>query len=372
MHRMFRFAALRRHAHRGALIALAILACSRAGAQDFAARVAHYVQQRAPAPFNGVILVANSSGVVLHQAYGVAGADLGVALRPDHLFGIGSLTKPITAAAVMRLVERGALRLTDSVCNFLTPCPAAWRSVTLAHVLGHTSGIPDYFGELPAAPVDSTRAIIDRAAQRHLQDSLLSAPGTHYRYSNFNYVLVGYAMEVATGQRWESVLRAEILGPAGMEDTRYDDVWAIIPGRVRGYTMESGTLRHIRYRDHSAYAAGGLLSSASDLLRFDRALTGGALMSDSSFRRMTTPGYGEYGLGWQITRQFGRTVRNHTGGTNGFASHLATYDDGLTIIVLSNVESEAAKATACDIAALYHGLRLSERGAGQPACRRDA
>jgi CubicO group peptidase (beta-lactamase class C family) len=241
--------------------------------------------------------------------------------------------------------------------------------VTLRHLLSHTSGIPDYFGELPAAPVDSTRAVIDRAVLRHERDSLQGSPGSRYRYSNFNYFLVGYALEVATGKPWETIVREEVFDVAGMSDTRYDDVWAIVPGRVRGYASVGGRLRHIRYRDHAAYAAGGLLSSAPDLLRFERALASGRLVSDSAFRAMTTPGLGEYGLGWQVTRQFGRAVRNHTGGTNGFASHLATYDDGTTIIVLSNVETERAKTTACDLAALYYGLPLSERDAGVPACR---
>jgi CubicO group peptidase (beta-lactamase class C family) len=271
--------------------------------------------------------------------------------------------------AALRLVDRGLVRLDGSVCHYLARCPSAWRPVSLRHLLSHTSGVPDLFGELPAAPVDSTRAVIDAAIARHMNDSLLAAPGTAYRYSNFNYFLAGYAMEVAAGQSWETILRAEVFGPAGMADTEYDDVWAVMPGRARGYAMADGALRHIRYRDHAAYAAGGLLSTARDLLRFDSALTGGRLLGSSTFQAMSTPVLGDYGLGWQVITVFGRTLRNHSGGTNGFSSHLAHYDDGTRVVVLSNIEDWNAKATACDIAAIAFGLVPSPRSIGTNACR---
>jgi hypothetical protein len=84
---------------------------------------------------------------------------------------------------------------------------------------------------------------------------------------------------------------------------------------------------------------------------------------------MTTPGPGDYGLGWQVIRVFGQRVRNHTGGVTGFASHLAHYDDGTTVILLSNVEDEPAKSTACDIAAVVFGLGPTPRDSGDPSCR---
>lgn len=78
--------------------------------------------------------------------------------------------------------------------------------VTIEHLLSHTSGVPDLFNELPAAPVDSTRAVIDAAIVAHLADPLRSPPGERYAYNNFGYFLVAYAIEVVTGELWESVL----------------------------------------------------------------------------------------------------------------------------------------------------------------------
>jgi CubicO group peptidase (beta-lactamase class C family) len=343
---------------------------SAGAAQNLASRFHRLLTSGPDAPFNGVVLVAHGSQVLFERAYGLADADLRVPNAVTMRFGIGSLTKPITAVAVMRLVERGALRLADPVCDFLRACPAAWREVRLRHLLSHTSGIPDLFSELPAAPVDSTRAVIDAAIARHMDDTVHFRPGERYAYSNFNYFLVGYVLETVVDLPWEAVLRREVFEVAGMTATAYDDVWRIMPGRVRGYRMADGELHHIRYRDHAAYAAGGLLSTAGDLLAFDRGFSAGRLVADSIYRLMTTPGPGDYGLGWQIVTAFGRRLINHTGGTNGFSSHLAQYDDGTVIIVLRNVEgASGAKAIACDLAALRFGLTPTPRSGEAVPCR---
>ncbi|MGE0554302.1 MAG: serine hydrolase domain-containing protein [Gemmatimonadales bacterium] len=331
-----------------------------------AEKIDRYLRNRTTAPFSGVVLIARGDTVLFERAYGFADADLGIALAPEHRLGIGSLTKPITATAILRLIERDALRLDTPIPERIAGVPSAWRSVSVEQLLSHRSGIPDLFGELPAAPADSLGAVVDAALARHVADSIRHPPGTRYAYSNFNYILLGYLLETVGGAGWEEMLAREVLRPAGMTRTEYDDVWRILPGRARGYRRSSGELRHVAYHDHAAYTAGGLLSTARDLLRFDRALTAGRLIGPSLLARMATPSLGDYGLGWQIIRAFGQRQRNHTGGVTGFASHLAHYDDGTVVIVLSNVEDEPVKALACDLAALAFGLAPSARA---PACR---
>jgi CubicO group peptidase (beta-lactamase class C family) len=358
---------------RSGLIVLWLLPVGgQARTQSLGDRVDAYFRGRGGVPFSGVVVVARGDTTLLERGWGHADADLAVPNTPALRFNIGSVTKPITATAVLRLVEQGRVQLDGAICRYLAGCPAAWNGVTVRQVLSHTSGIPDLFGDLPAAPADSLDAVVDSALIRHRNTPLQWPSGTRYSYSNFNYILLGYLLETAGGDRWEAVLRREVFQPAAMRSTEYDDVWQVMPGRARGYEARGGQLRHVRYRDHAAYTAGGLLSTAGDLLRFDRALSGGRLLPDSLFRMMGTPGLGEYGLGWQIIRVFGRTLRNHTGGVTGFASHLARFDDGTIIIVLSNVEDEPVKATACDIAAIVFGLKLSDRTAGQTACRTGA
>jgi CubicO group peptidase (beta-lactamase class C family) len=282
-------------------------------------------------------------------------------------FGIGSLSKPFTAVAAMRLVETGRLRLSDSICTYVRVCPNGWRPVTLENLLSHTSGIPDLFSQVAAVPVDSMRSAVDAVVAKHQADALQSEPGEKYAYSNFGYFLMAYAMEAATGRSWSSILRTEVFDRAGTRETEYDDVWRVMSNRVRGYATADGSLRLINYHDHGAWAAGGLLSSAADLLRFDQAFESGRLVSDSSRRAMMTPRKGDYGLGWQIITAFGQRLRNHTGGTNGYTAWLGHFDDGTAVIILSNIEESPAKSIGCDVAALVFKLQPSRRG--EMACR---
>ncbi len=304
---MIRFQTRGRALRRQLVVCGIVASLGFANARDATDRVDGYLRHRSGPSFSGVVLIARHGNIVFERGYGLADADLGVKNEPGLRFGIGSLTKPITAAAVMRFVERGRLRLSDPICLWVVPCPPAWRVVTLEHLLSHTSGIPDLLDQRPAVADGSPRALVEAIVAQHRQDALRSRPGERYAYSDFGYFLLGDMLEVATGQPWESVLRQEVFVPAGMGDTEYDD-----PRRVRD----------------------------------------------------------NYGLGWQVTTAFGRLQRNHTGVTSGFSSHLAHYDDGITVIVLSNVEEEPVRATACDIAAIMFGLKPSSGGATRGACRR--
>jgi CubicO group peptidase (beta-lactamase class C family) len=359
-------ASLRTYLSLGCAIAVST---SFSSARDDGDRVDSYLAHRPGPAFNGVVLISLHGAVVFEGAYGWADEDRSVRNDPTMRFAIGSLTKPITAVAVMRLVERGRLRLADPICLYVVRCPPAWRAVTLDQLLSQTSGIPDYLDELPTAPAESTRAVIDAAVARHRQDALRSRPGERYVDSNFGYFLLGYTLEVVTGKSWEAVLRQEVFAPASMRDTEYDDGRRAIRRRVRGYTRSDDGLRLVQHQAQAAYAAGGLLSSAGDLLRFDNALSRGRLVSEDMLRGMRRPRRGNYGLGWQVTTTFGRRQRNHTGSISGFSSHLAHYDGAITVIVLSNVEEEPAKQTACDVAAIMFGLRPSTGGPGRVACR---
>src|SRR4029079_5518971 len=145
------------------------------------------------------------------------------------IFRIGSVSKPFTAIAILKLQEEKKLSIDDSLCNYLPSCPVAWQPVTLRHLLSHTSGIPDYFGEVRAGPTSRMRELIDETVKAHATSALRTTPGDSHSYSNFGYLLLAYVCEVAGREPWEDVLRARIFVPAGMIDTAYDDVFAIVP-----------------------------------------------------------------------------------------------------------------------------------------------
>jgi CubicO group peptidase (beta-lactamase class C family) len=326
-----------------------------AGAAGRVAEVREFLSRAADETgFNGVVLIGLRGDPVLEEAYGWADVEMRVALRPDHRFRIGSLTKPVTAAAALMAIDRGLLAKDTSVCSHLAPCPTTWRAVTVHHLLTHTSGIPDHFGDLEAVPVEETIEELQRVVRDLPADEpLVASPGAEYAYSNFNYVLLGALLEAATGSPWATVLDQWIFEPLGLRSMRYDDVYAIVPDRVRGYARDDSLgLRNIDYDDHGAYAAGGLLANARDLYAFVLAAIGGDLFAPSLVAEALQPDVGDYGYGWQIREFFGRPVYNHTGGIDGFSSHVAVYpSDSLVIVVLSNVGIDPAILRACDVAA---------------------
>ena len=306
--------------------------------------------------FSGVVLVEKRGSILLDRGYGLADYESNVPNDDRRIYRIGSLSKPFTAVATMKLQEEGKLKIDDPLCAYLTACPPAWSPVSLRHLLSHTSGIDDYFSTVAAGPLSSMRQLIDAAIQAHHESPLLSPPGRTHRYNNFGFLLLGYVVEVAAKQPWETVLRTRVFDPAGMNNTAYDDVFAIVPGRARGYTRSSDGLHNIVYKDHGAFAAGGLRSTALDLLAWQHALVSGRILRRDSLDVMFTPVRDNYALGWQVMKFFDRAVIDHSGGIDGFASHLAFYpDEDLVIVVLSNVESEPAKTTACDLARIVFG-----------------
>lgn len=306
------------------------------------------------AGFSGVVLIGRGDKVVFEEAYGLADADLQVPMRIGYRFRIGSLTKPITASAVVVAVDRGLLALDQPVCWQLPSCPESWARVTVRHLLTHSSGITDHFGDLKAVPVEATAQELRRVLESLPSDERLRAdPGTEYAYSNFNYVLLGSVLEQVAGAPWETILRQWVFEPLGLNTMSYDDVYAIVEDRVRGYERDDTLgLRNIDYDDHAAYAAGGLLSTAGDLFRWSRGMLTGKLFSAQLVQESLTPNLGDYGYGWQVRTFFDRTIYNHTGGIDGFSSHLAHYpDDGITIVVLTNVANDSAILRSCDVAA---------------------
>ncbi len=240
---------------------------------------------------------------------------------------------------------------TPVVCS--RRAPRSWDDVTVRRLLTHSSGIADHFGDLESVPVEQTVEELHRVLDALPPDEpLRAAPGTEYAYSNFNYVLVAALLERVVGASWETILREWIFEPLGLRTMAYDDVYAIMEDRVRGYERDDTLgLRNIDYDDHAAYAAGGLLSSAGDVFRWSRGMLTGKLFGSRLVAESLVPYQGDYGYGWQVRRFFDRRIYNHSGGIDGFSSHLAHYpDEGLTIVVLSNVENDSAILRACDVA----------------------
>jgi D-alanyl-D-alanine carboxypeptidase len=313
--------------------------------------------------FAGDVLVAKNGEQLLRQGFGLAHREWNVAHRATGKFRLGSLTKQFTAAAILQLMERGLLGLNDEIARHYPQAPAAWRDVTLMHLLTHTSGIPSYTS-IPG--FFQSMAHIDRTPREIIalteNEPLDFAPGTKFKYNNGGYVILGQVIERLSSQAYEDYVRENILEPLGLAGTGYEHIETIIPQRVPGYRTRNGEIENAAYLAMSLpYAAGAIYSCVDDLLAWQRALAAAKPISAAS-RDLMFADHGEgYGFGWGIQRQFSRRQFVHAGGINGFSVVLGHYpDDDLTLILLANIQAAPVQKIARDLAALYFGIAQEE------------
>jgi CubicO group peptidase (beta-lactamase class C family) len=261
-------------------------------------------------------------------------------------FRLASLTKPLTATAVLMLVESGQLALDDTVQDLLPGYPAGGAAITLEHLLTHTSGTPE-FTELPEWwAIHRQDTELDEVIDLFRGLPLAFAPGSRWAYSNSGYLLLGAIIEEVSGEGYADFLAGRVLAPLGMSSTTYDATSrCVIPGMVSGYSREPRAYVHPEYFSFTHFhAAGGLTSTVDDLARWYAALSSGSLLGAGALRRMWTPALladgrsTRYGYGWWVGECRGHRAVEHYGSLPGYANYLlALPDDGiLVVVVLSN------------------------------------
>jgi D-alanyl-D-alanine carboxypeptidase len=322
----------------------------------------------ADAPGAAVIVV--SDGKVLYRgARGLANLELAVPLQPDSVFRIGSVTKQLTAAAILLLAEQEKLALSDPITRFLPDYPVQGRVVTVEHLLAHTSGIRSYtdIEEWRASRRSdlSVQQLIDFFKDKPFDFE----PGQRWRYNNSGYFLLGAIIEKVSGQSYAEFMRAHFFEPLGMKNTRYDETTRITPARVAGYMRDDKGWRNADYLSMShPYSAGALLSTVDDLARWNAAIDNGELLKRESWQRATasfTLADGtitRYGAGWIIGRVGPVATVEHGGGINGFNTYvLRAPAKRLYVAVLANASPPATppQDLAVKLAASVLGVSLA-------------
>ncbi|MBT5876344.1 MAG: beta-lactamase family protein [Candidatus Latescibacteria bacterium] len=283
--------------------------------------------------------------VVWAEGFGLANVEFGVPVTTETLFRVGSISKALTSAAVGLLHERGELDLDAPVQTYVPSFPEKKYPITTRQLGGHLSGLPHYGPEdfQNFVPYSSVVAALDKFKNRQL----LFRPGDQYLYSSFGFNLISAVIEGAAGESFLLFMHDEIFDPLGMEHTVADDYRAVIPNRTSFYELNaSGQLGNAPFTDNSdVWAAGGFLSTPTELVTFAHGLTTGDLLSPETlqvlFKSMTTSA-GEqtgYGLGWRVRENAdGQVTISHVGGHFGASAELVvSTSQGLIIAVTANM-----------------------------------
>jgi D-alanyl-D-alanine carboxypeptidase len=323
-------------------------------------------QFKADAP--GITVIATRDGeTVFRKAYGMA--DLGgkLALAPDAVLRLGSITKQFTAVGILMLAEEGKLSLSDDISRFLPNFPAQGRKVTIEHLLTHTSGIASYTGMKAFREVMTKDVSVEQGIDFFKNEAPEFEPGSKYRYNNSGYFLLGAIIEKVSGMPYARFVEERMFKPLGMTHSGYEGA----DGRLKpvsGYGQRDGSPHASAPLSMTwPYAAGALVSSVDDMARWQAGLVAGKLVRPESLQRAFTAyrlndgTTTDYGYGWAVGKLNGSTVIHHGGDINGFSSTaLWLPNEHIYVVLLGN--SDARGSGALDKLARQLAMKI----AGKP------
>ena len=283
-------------------------------------------------------LVVKDGKPLLRKGYGMANVELGVPVRPEHVFRIGSTTKLFTATAVMLLVDEGRIALDAPVSRYLPAAPKQWDKVTIEHLLTHTSGIPNL--TLDSGYWRTTARLehtLDELVAPARTRALLFAPGTAFADNNTGYHLLGQVIEQVSGLEFYDF----IAQPLGLTHTGSGDDRTLHPSLVTGY--QAGPRPALPIANSNLHAAGGMVSTVDELAAFMQALQAGRIVSPAGVKRMNASyvlpnGQATgYGLGAWVRTLNGHRLVGHGGYILNFYSQLEMdIDAGIVTVTLHN------------------------------------
>lgn len=317
-------------------------ACSQTGDGSYDSLMQQLFEEDGP---GGVALVVRDGEVLYRKAMGMANLELGVPMTPEHVFRIGSITKQFTACAILKLSEEGKLDLQDDISKYIKDYPTQGYTITMEHLLTHTSGIKSYTDmeewDAEFRRKDFTPAeLVDFFKDRPMD----FAPGEEWKYNNSAYFLLGYIIELVTGGSYANYLEENFFQALGMEDSYYGSTTQIIKGRADGYARAGRQIVNAEFLSMTQpHAAGALLSTVDDLYLWYTAVMNHEVVSKADLKKASTPfvlNNGEetnYGYGWVLGEIEGSPSISHGGGINGYlTASIYLPEEKVFVAVFSN------------------------------------
>lgn len=338
---------------------------SAAGA-DVAQRAEAYLRAQAEAGFfNGAVLIHRGDNLAYSGAFGWADAKQAVSNTVSTRFRVASISKTFTAAVVLKLVEQGHLNLDTKLDAHLENCPAAWSSVTVHHLLTHTTGIPNYTS-LPDFEQNNHAPFTPEQIVATFRDLPLEfETGEKHSYSNSNYLLLAMLVEKVSQRPLAEMVQTELLDPLGLDNTGFLSTPEDETRLAVGYVPDGMDMAAARPFDMSwLLGSGSMYSTVGDLQKWVQAIVDERIVTAETRQKMWQANQGPYGYGWQVLDQwppgFGKPLVLHAGGLYGTATDLLYYpQEQITIAILANLETAPMMVIARDLSAIVFGADYS-------------
>ena len=314
-----------------------------------------YNQENVP---GAAILIVHQSNIILSKGYGLAKINEGTKINNQTNFRLASITKQFTAMAIMILKQRGQLNYEQTLTEFFDGFPTYGSSITVRHLMNHTSGLIDYFSLIPDTTTEQLKDL-DVLELMRLQTTTYFVTGSEYRYSNSGYALLALIVETISGLSFAEFLDINIFTPLGMNGSiAFEEGISTIDNRAFGHSYNNN---EYILDDQSLTSAvlgdGGTYTSIQDLYKWDLALNNSNLIDQDIIVEAFTPGRlnnGEeidYGFGWVLDSYRGKERTYHTGSTRGFKNVYQRYPElELSISILTNRSSGNPMTIANQIA----------------------
>lgn len=333
-------------------------------AQDLAQQLDDIVMQSYETDMPGAtFLVAKDGKPIYRKAIGKSSLELDVDMIPENVFMLASITKQFTAVAILMLEEQGKLSLNDPITKFIPDYPTRGKTITVHHLLNHTSGIKSYTGMGDLVKLARTDKTIDELIDYFKNEPMDFDPGEDFSYNNSGYILLGKIIEVVSGDTYENFVETSIFERLGMKNSSYGNNRDLVINRASGYEQNESGYANANYISASiGGAAGALLSNVDDMLIWQNALSNNTLIKDSSLQKAINGSelnngqhisYG-YGLGEMTLK--GSNGYTHSGGIFGFTTNgIYLTEEDVYVIGLSNCSCNDIDAVTQSLAAAAIG-----------------
>ena len=308
--------------------------------------------------FNGSVLVAKKSIILLNKGYGYRNAAGKVVNDENTIYQLGSITKQFTAAIILKSQEERKLSVQDKLSKYFPAYPKG-DSITIEQLLTHTSGIYNYTQNGDFMSKEVTNPANREKIMTLFKDKPLDfSPGTGWNYSNSGYILLGYIIEIATRKPYEEVVRKYIFTPLQMTHSGFDFTHLKSTEKATGYfKLDNPNAAPAPTVDSSvSFSAGAIYSTTGDLYRWHNALLTNTILTKVQQEKAYTPVRNEYGYGWGIDSLEGKRRVGHGGGIHGFTTNISRLpEDDVCIVLLSNASDQTLEEiTSTIFSVLYN------------------